>query len=289
MDQSTSNRYSELAHFLRNRRERVTPEQAGLPNFGRRRTPGLRRGEVAMLAGVSLEWYTYLEQARHINVSIDVLESLARVLQLDLAERKHMFFLAHRQPPPQIEQPQTPVSIELRRLIASMPLTPASIMDARMNIIATNKANRVFEEYKETYSERDRNFLWITFTSDFFRTLKAEHWEQHARTVTAQFRSNYARYADDSWWQQQVEELSAVSSEFKQMWEQHDVLDTLSMMKNLYHPIVGVLNFDHLSLQPLDAPDLHVNLHTPHNDGTIEKVQQLLQQIEQQDALLYKV
>ncbi|WP_411343137.1 helix-turn-helix transcriptional regulator [Paenibacillus sp. WLX1005] len=270
-------RYSELAHFLRSRRERLTPEQAGISGFGRRRTPGLRRTEVAMLAGVSLEWYTYLEQARPINVSIEVLESVARALQLNSAERKHMFLLAHRQSPPQQEKPQTRVSLELQRLIDSMEYTPASIMDTKMNIIARNQANFIFEENKLTPDEHDDNFLWITFTSDFFRTLKGEHWEQHAHMIMAQFRSNYAQYADDPWWKKQVEQLSMISSEFQRMWAKHDVVDAFNMMKEVYHPVVGVLNFDHLSVHPSQAPDLQINMHVPHNDGTVDKIKQLLQ------------
>ncbi|GGG77506.1 helix-turn-helix transcriptional regulator [Paenibacillus radicis (ex Gao et al. 2016)] len=279
MAKNEINRYSELAHFLRNRRERLTPKQAGLPEAGRRRTPGLRRGEVAMLAGVSLEWYTYLEQGRSIHVSAEVLEGLAVALQLDAAERKHMFLLAHRQPPPEQSRAQSEVSPVLQRFLDSQGLNPACAMDARMNIVAWNEAMYILNGDLSKVSEKQRNLLWGTFTSADFRKMKGSQWEEHARRTVAQFRADYARYGDDPWWGEQVLSLSELSEEFRTYWEQHDVLDYSHAHKIMQHPVVGELAFDYISFQPLDKSDLQISIHIPLDDGiTKNKIQKFLEE-----------
>ncbi|MFM9278563.1 helix-turn-helix transcriptional regulator [Paenibacillus jiagnxiensis] len=274
------NRYSELAQFLRNRRARISPKQLGLPE-GRRRTPGLRRAEVATLAGISLEWYTYLEQGREIHVSIEVLESLARVLQLDETERKHMFLLAHRQLPP--ERPRSlngQVSPVIQRHLDSLGTSPATVMDVRMNILAWNDAFRALKgDFVDLAgkSERERNFLWITFTSEYFRALKGDQWEAHAKRTIARFRAEYAKYVDDPWWAEQVGLLSEASPEFKEYWQSYDILDAYDAHKIMYHPEAGILKFDHLTLQPLESPELEISVHVPLPDGTAEKIQSLME------------
>ncbi|WP_339255614.1 helix-turn-helix transcriptional regulator [Paenibacillus sp. FSL R5-0713] len=280
MPELQPNRYSELAQFLRNRRARISPKQLGLPE-GRRRTPGLRRAEVATLAGISLEWYTYLEQGREIHVSIEVLESLARVLQLDKTERKHMFLLAHRQHPP--ERPRSldvQVSPVIQRHLDSLGTSPAAAMDVRMNILSWNDAFIALQGdfvNLEGNSERERNFLWITFTSEYFRTLKGDQWEAHARRTTARFRAEYAKYVDDPWWAEQVELLSEASPEFKEYWQSYEVLDAYDAHKIMYHPEAGILNFDHLTLQPLESPELEISVQVPLPDGTAGKIQALME------------
>jgi transcriptional regulator with XRE-family HTH domain len=279
MSKSELNRYSELAHFLRNRRDRMTPKQAGLPEVGRRRTPGLRRGEVATLAGVSLEWYTYLEQGRHIQVSTEVLESLAGALQLDAAERKHMFLLAHRQPPPEQSRIQSDVSPILQRFLESLGYSPGAVMDARMNIVAWNVAfSAVFGDL-DKISKVERNFLWGTFISTDFRKMKGDQWEEHARRTVAQFRARYAISIDDPWWNEQIEALSNISHEFKDYWDLHDVEDTSDVHKIIHHPLVGDLAFDYISFQPLDtAADLLIAIHVPIDDGvTADKIRMLVE------------
>ncbi|SFF33443.1 Helix-turn-helix domain-containing protein [Paenibacillus algorifonticola] len=269
-------RYRELAHFLRTRRERITPEQVGLPSGGRRRTPGLRRGEVAMLAEVGLDWYTYLEQGRHINVSRDVLERVADVLMLDATERKHLFFLAHKQLPLERRQDSPKVGPALQRFLDGLGDSPACVMDTKMNIVAWNSAYCALNGDYSVKSEQERNFVWLTFTSSQFRYLKGEQWEMHARRIVAQFHACYARYTDDPWWSKQYEALSKVSSEFREFWETHDVREAIDAHKALNCPNLGVLNFDHISFQSLENPNLTVSIHIPHQDGTIEKMRQLM-------------
>ncbi|NBD27162.1 helix-turn-helix transcriptional regulator [Paenibacillus glycinis] len=272
------NRTSELAHFLRNRRERITPAQAGLPEAGRRRTPGLRRGEVAMLAGVSLEWYTFLEQGRAIHVSAEVLESLAVALQMDDAERRHMFLLAHRQPPPEKPVPQSKVSPVLQRFLDELGLSPACAMDVRMTIVAWNAAMYVLSGDLSQCSERERNLLWITFASAEFRRMKGDQWEEHARRTVAQFRADYARHVDDPWWGELVAALSEASEEFRAYWARHDVMDYSQAHKIMLHPTVGELTFDYVAFQPLEAADLQIAIHIPRDDGvTKARIRQLME------------
>ncbi|MBD2870527.1 helix-turn-helix domain-containing protein [Paenibacillus sp. IB182493] len=276
MAKTERERNRELAHFLRNRRERMTPSQVGLPEAGRRRTPGLRRGEVAMLAGVSLEWYTYLEQGRPIHASAEVLESLAAALRMDAAERRHMFLLAHRQPPPEKPAPQSEVSPALQRLLDELGTSPACVMDARMNIVAWNAAMYVLQGDLKGMQERDRNLLWGTFMSADFRKRKGDEWEEHARRTVAQFRAEYARHVDDPWWSDHVQALSEASGEFRSYWERHDVLEYSNARKIFRHPLVGDLTFEYLSFRPLDRTDLRLSVHVPLDDETKAKILKVL-------------
>lgn len=275
-------RYEELSRFLRTRRERMTPEEAGLPESGRRRTPGLRRGEVALLADVGLDWYTYLEQGRHINVSAEVLDRIAEVLRLDESERRHLFYLARKQLPLIETKKPSKVTPALQRYLDSQNLSPANVMDARMNILAWNEAYCALNGDLAAMSERERNFVWMTFTSPRFRYIKGDQWELHARRIAANFHAGYARHVDDPWWSEQFEALSQASSEFREFWDAQEVLDAIDAPKALRCPNLGILNFDLVSFQYLDDSNLTVSVHVPHPDGTVEKMQRLLSDYQSQ-------
>ncbi|CAI6061570.1 helix-turn-helix transcriptional regulator [Cohnella sp. JJ-181] len=272
------NRYQELSHFLRSRRERLTPAQAGLPATGHRRTPGLRRGEVAALAGVSLEWYTFLEQGRHIHVSIELLENLSRALQLSPAERRHLFLLAHRQPPPEIQCDPPAISGMLKRFVKGLGTSPACLLDERLNIVLWNDSFKVVFGDPDSLSPEQRNYVWGTFMAPEFRALKGEQWRDHAKRVAAQFRAKCARYLDDPWWSELTERLLACSSEFREFWALHDVEEDATAHKILHHPAAGDLAFDYLSFQPQETTaDLLIAVHVPLGDGvTEEKIKELL-------------
>ena len=269
-------RHQELAEFLRNRRARLTPEQLGLPKGTRRRTPGLRREEVAALAGVSLEWYTWLEQGRDINVSVQLLESLVHALQLDETERTHLFLLALRQPPPVKTALPTTVNTSLQDFLNQLGTTPASIIDHRLNIVAWNKALEIAFDIAptaETASERDLNLIWRIFSYPN----KSKGWEKHASMLIALFRAGYARFIDDPWWSEQIAELSQVYPEFRELWARHDVLGALEGRKMLHHPVAGDLTLEYLLLNVADSPDLRFLIYTPTSD-TAEKIRQLMEQ-----------
>jgi len=272
------NRHHELATFLKNRRARVSPEQVGLPRGTRRRTPGLRRGEVAMLAGVSPEWYTWLEQGRDINVSGQLLESLAKVLQLDANEREHLFLLALRQSPPVEVYTAPTVSRTLQAFLDSLETSPACVVDARTNVIAWNAAyHAVFVGDFTTGNERERNLIWRIFTNPAARHVN-EQWKEIARVYVAHFRAGYGRFINDPWWAEQISELSRISPEFRELWARHDVLNLSEGRKAFHHPLVDKLEFDILWLQTADSRDLRLLIHTPRmGSGTLEKIAQLLE------------
>ncbi len=273
VNQLELDRHQELAEFLRNRRARLSPEQVGLSRGVRRRTPGLRREEVASLAGVSPEWYTWLEQGRDINVSVQLLESLARVLQLDDTERTYLFLLALRQPPPVETFSPPTISPTLQLFLDQLGTTPACAVDARLNSVARNQAHRAVFGIFDGQSERDRNIVWRVFT---YPGPKDAHWVEFARLCLAQFRAEYGRFVEDPWWAKQIAELSEVSPEFRELWARPDVLNVLEGRKSIHHPRVGELAFEFLWLQTVNSPDLRHFVYTPRSKKTADKIAQLL-------------
>jgi transcriptional regulator with XRE-family HTH domain len=273
INQLALDRHQELAEFLRSRRARLSPEQAGLLRGVRRRTPGLRREEVASLTGVSPEWYTWLEQGRDINVSVQLLESLARALQLDDNERTYLFVLALKQPPPVETFSPPTISPSLQLFLDQLGSTPACVVDARLNFVAQNQAHAVVFGIEERQSERDRNIIWRLFT---YPGTKDTHWEGIARLCLAQFRAEYGRFVGDPWWTKQIAELSEASPEFRDLWARPDVLNVLEGRKLIDHPRVGELSFEFLWLQVVNLPDLRLFVYTPRNKETADKITQLL-------------
>ncbi|MFD0695318.1 helix-turn-helix transcriptional regulator [Paenibacillus sp. GCM10027628] len=278
-------RYAELSRFLRTRRERITPKEVGLPNSGRRRTPGLRREEVAILANVGIDWYTYLEQGRHINVSAEVLERIASVLKLDGPERRHLFLLASKQLPLGEPKITSQVSLSLQSFLDSQSFSPAVVMDARLNIIAWNEAYCALFEDIASLSVEERNIVWMTFNSERFRYMKGDEWEVHARRIAAKFHADYARHADDPWWSEQFDALCQSSPEFRGYWDSQEILDATDAPKTLRCPNIGILNFDHVTFQYSENTNLSVCIHFPRRDGTLEKMQQLLNDNQHQHSV----
>ncbi|CAI6081833.1 hypothetical protein COHCIP112018_03442 [Cohnella sp. JJ-181] len=270
-------RQRELALFLKTRRERLGPEQVGLPRGGRRRTPGLRREEVAMLAGVSADWYTWLEQARDIQVSAQVLDGIAAALRLDAVERRHLYLLALRQLPADPQPTDGAVPRTLRLFLERQMPCPAIATDQRMDVVAWNRmAGLIYGDY-DAMSPRERNTVWRTFTSQAMRELLRDGWERHARHRLAQFRAGYARFAGDPWWMAMIEDLALESPEFGAWWPAHDVLDGPEGTKRNYHPEAGLLVFEQVSLIVSDAPHLTVTVNMPSAEGdTSAKLAQLL-------------
>lgn len=270
------NRAKQLGQFLQTRRARLTPEQAGLEPGGRRRTPGLRRSEVAYLAGVSVDWYTWLEQGREINVSAQVLESVSRALRLDDNERRHLYILATGYEPTAGREPQREVSPLLQSLLDRQGECPAFVSNSRWDIVGWNRAAcAVLGDYG-LMSDRERNSLWRLFTSDDTRAMFRDGWEKSARRRLAQFRANYGRFVGDPWWSGMIEELKAASPEFREWWPQHEVLDAPEGYKTIYHPEVGALNFDHLSFSVIDSTDLQLTVNLPLDQATADKLKKLL-------------
>jgi transcriptional regulator with XRE-family HTH domain len=274
--QQERSRIQELSDFLRTRRSRITPEQVGLSRNERRRTPGLRREEVAQLAGVSVDLYTWLEQGRSIGVSTQTLESLAQALRLDAHEREHLFFLAHQQPPPVRVPLDETVSATLQRFLDSLDLSPAFAVGPRWDVVAWNEAACVALYDFSQASMRERNIVWRMFTSASHRQLVVD-WDKNARRILAQFRTSYGQFPDDPWMKELIHDLQVCSPEFRLWWSDHEVLRGPEGKKMLNHPLVGYLAFEHLMFQICDEPDVKVIVYTPINeDETKAKMRQLL-------------
>jgi transcriptional regulator with XRE-family HTH domain len=207
-------RRQELSDFLRNRRARVAPSDVGLVATPRRRAPGLRREEVAQLAGISASWYAWLEQKRPIRVSHRTLDNLARVLQLNAAERIQLFQLAMRQPIIEDTSRREHVSAATQRMLDQLDSMPAFIRGRRQDVLAWNRAARAFFFDFEKVPLDERNLVWLFFTRPELRSLIGEDWRERAQDVLARFRLDYGRHAGDADFLELVARLSSVSPEF---------------------------------------------------------------------------
>ncbi|MUT64730.1 helix-turn-helix transcriptional regulator [Paenibacillus sp. NEAU-GSW1] len=277
MEQTKYDRHLELAQFLRSRRERLAPEHVGLPEGGRRRTPGLRREEVASLAGVSIDWYTRLEQGRDIQVSTQVLDSIARALRLSVNDRRHLFHLALKQEPLESQLPRPAVSPALQRFLDMQEAAPAFVVDPTITVIAWNKAASVIYGDYAAMSELERNSVWRTFMSPYMRELLGEGWEEHAKRQLARFRAGYGRFIGDPWWTERIEELTRTSPEFRQWWPDRDVLYSPEGKKLIYHPAAGNLAFENVSFQVSENPNLQIKVSTPLADyDTASKIRRMI-------------
>ena len=239
-------RRAELSEFLRTRRARLKPEDVGLPDFGRhRRVPGLRREELAQLAGVSVAYYTRLEQGNGRNVSAEVLDSIARALRLTDAEHAHLTHLAKpKHKKKQTARPQQ-VRAALQQLLDTMDGVPAYIVGRRAEVLAWNRmAAAVFGDWGELPAA-ERNWARMVFLRPEYHDLFVD-WEQKAIDVVCTLRMDAGCYPDDPRLSALVGELSVKSEEFRRLWATHDVKEKSHGVKHLRHPLVGelFLNFE---------------------------------------------
>jgi MmyB-like transcription regulator ligand binding domain/Helix-turn-helix domain len=230
---------------------------------------------VAQLAGVGITWYTWLEQGREIRVSAHFLESLARALRLDPAERDHLFTLAHHRPAPRVAPAAPPeVSPALRRMLESHP-HPIYLKTARWDVVAWNRAAALmFGDYARIPAER-RNAVLLVFTNPDYRRMMVE-WETDARRVLAKFRVDYGRAGDDPAFADLVAELDAESPEFRQWWKRQDVSGRSEGVKLLRHPTAGIIEFEHAAFTLEGAGDLRMVVYAPVPGESAERLERLL-------------
>ncbi|WP_405994857.1 helix-turn-helix transcriptional regulator [Streptomyces sp. NBC_00986] len=237
---------AEIREFLGTRRARVTPEQAGLPSYGgdRRRVTGLRREEVALLAGISSEYYTRLERGNATGVSESVIEGIAQALKLDEAERAHLVDLlrgAGTARPPRRRPAQQRVRPAVRRVLDSMTGTPAFVMSGRLDVLAANLLGRAL--FSPVYADPVRppnnaRFVFLDpHASEFFRD-----WDEVANDTVAMLRAEAGRDAYDRRLTDMIGELSTRSEEFRRRWAAHNVRIHTTGAKRLHHPVVGDLD-----------------------------------------------
>ncbi|MGW4803332.1 helix-turn-helix transcriptional regulator [Kitasatospora sp. NPDC004272] len=265
-------RRKELAAFLRSRRERRTPEAAGLPGSGRRRTPGLRREELAALAGVSASWYTWLEQGRRIRVSRQVLTGLSGALGLDQVERAHLFRLAEEVPPGAQPGAPTgeatgvttgPLSANYRLLLDQLDPNPAFMTGPRFDVLAWNRGQQALFDGFDRVAPADRNMLWLMFMSPELRSLH-EDWEQEAAHTVALFRSQAGDRLLRAEYAALVARLREASPEFRALWERHDLVGYTPRSRTFVHPRYGRLTLDYVKLHAADGePTLVAHLLPP--------------------------
>jgi hypothetical protein len=263
----------ELAHFLRSRRERITPEQVGLPPGRRRRTPGLRREEVAQLAAVGVTWYTWLEQARDIQISAQVADAIARALMLDRNERGHLFVLVGvTDPNPRADCPG--MSPQMLELLAKLEPLPAAVVNSRTDVIAHNRTYGRLVDDLDALPYEDRNIMWLVFTNPLWRESLPD-WPETSRLLVAKYRAAMAEHLSEPAWKGLVKRLQQTSPEFAALWDRHEILQPENQTKRFLNHHVGLLTFDfaHLWLGPRHGP--RITTYTPADAVTRERLDRL--------------
>ncbi|MCF8482911.1 MAG: helix-turn-helix transcriptional regulator [Rhodospirillum sp.] len=250
-----------VAAFIRDRRERTRPEDVGLPPGPRRRTPGLRREEVAQIAGVGVTWYTWFEQGRDIGVSAAFLERLCQAFRLTPLERAHLFTLAHDRPPPTRQTASDGIPEAARAVVMALP-TPAYLKTARWDVVAWNAAAQdLFPDFEKRDAD-ERNLIWLIFQSPAFRELMLD-WETDARRSLSKFRVDHARAKGDPGFQSLVDDLLAHAPDFRDWWASQDVLGIGHGVKFIRHPTLGPIEYDHVAFTVEGCPDLRLIIYIP--------------------------
>ena len=256
----TASARRELAEFLGSRRRQLSPAAVGLPAGGNRRTPGLRREEVALLAGVSHTWYTWLEQGRDIRPSRQVMDALARTLRLSTAEHDYLLRLSGHGGTPAVEAFHG-VPAHLQRLMDALGSSPAYAITSSWSIVGWNQAyERLYPGVAEL-AAADRNLLWVVFTDPAVRTLLGD-WAGDSRRFLTQFRAEVGPRLADPEVLDLVSRLQAASPAFREGWASHDVDRFSSTERRFEHPVVGTLVLEHHQVTPADAPGLQLVVYT---------------------------
>ena len=262
-----------LGAFLRDRRTRLDPVALGFS--GRRRTPGLRREEVAQRANISPTWYTWLEQGRGGAPSADVLNRLAGGLMLTDVEREHLFLLGLGRPPEVRYKAIEGVTPRLQRLLDAFEVSPALIKTATWDVVAWNRAAAAVLTDYGALPIGQRNILRLVFGTPRVRTAQ-EDWESVARFVVGAFRADAARAGATADIVQLVDELSRLSPEFEAFWRDNDVRVHGDGTKRLHHPILGLIEFEYSTFAVDGRPDLGMLVYNPVDQADAERIRALV-------------
>jgi transcriptional regulator with XRE-family HTH domain len=263
-----------LGAYLRDRRAKLDPSAFGLP-LQRRRTPGLRREEVAQRANMSATWYTWLEQGRGGAPSADVLDRIARAMMLTDVEREHLFLLGLGRPPEVRYRAPDGISPRLQRVLDTLEHSPAFVRTATWDIVAWNSAAAaVLTDYGKL-QEGQRNVLRMMFRNSRVRAAQSD-WQSVARYVVASFRADVARAGAARSVQSLVDELCATSPEFAAMWRANDVQGHRDGVKVLHHPVAGKLSLEFSGFAVDGRPDLTMVIYNPATPADADKIRALL-------------
>jgi transcriptional regulator with XRE-family HTH domain len=249
----------ELGDFLRKRRARLSPADVGLVADGRRRTAGLRREEVAVLANIGLSWYSWLEQGKDINVSNRVLDAISQALRFSESERVHLYYLAGVHPPQPGQDAGRPSDLtRLVQVTEGYSPNPASLLDRYWNVLSANGAAR----YVFGLADAQENFLLRYFTDSGMREIYPQE-ESLSRRIITQLRIRAAEFADDPIFGTLVDRLCAESHRFAELWELHEIIDITREPLLVRHPVLGDLFFEYAVLHLADHANHRLVLHTP--------------------------
>ena len=263
-----------LGSYLKDRRARLDPLLLGFEP-GRRRTPGLRREEVAQRAKVSPTWYTWLEQGRGGTPSAEALDRIAGALRLTPAEREHLFLLAQRRPPDPLYQPPEGITPRLQRVLDTLETSPAYVKTAAADLVAWNRAASVVMTDYGRLAPEDRNLLRLLFCDPAVRA-KMPNWERDARFAVASFRLDAARVGASGRVAQVIDGLRRDSAEFRAMWAGNDVSTYGEGTKHIVHPVAGPLAIEYSAFAVDGQPDLGLVVYTPATPADIGRVRALL-------------
>ncbi|MEB9410548.1 helix-turn-helix transcriptional regulator [Bacillus cereus] len=274
-------RLKALSAFLKAKRAQISPESIGLSAGNRRRTPGLRREEVAQLAGVSTTWYTWLEQGRDIKVSTLVLDCISKALQLNIDETDYLYDLAFETNSEITSQKkdQSKISPSLIRIIDELTYCPTIITDRHCHIVGWNPAAAyVFLDFEQIPNDQ-RNLIRLVFTRKELKAL-AVNWEHFVKGFLAIFRTYYGRYLDDEWYSQFIKEMSYSHSEFQGLWQESQVSKAPDMIIEFRHAKAGKMLFNLTSLQVQGDMDLRCSIYTPVGETDTEnKLKRLMKRV----------
>ncbi|MBW4085476.1 helix-turn-helix transcriptional regulator [Paenibacillus sp. S150] len=263
-----------LGEFLRSRRERLTPEEAGLISYGQRRTSGLRREEVAQLAHIGTSWYTSLEQGRSVNPSEDVLNNIAMALQLTEDERRHLHLLARPVQQETIEDQQLITGLE--QMIRALEPNPAFVLGRCWDLLFWNRAAEFVFRFPSfsSHMQSRPNYMRHFLTDDKLGAGKKD-WEAKSQIMIARFRADYGHFPNDPGFKALIEEFMQTSRLFRESWPLHDVQVVTDCHKRWYDPRTGEMEFEHVTLQPPTHPDLKIMIYTAGAD-TASRLQSLI-------------
>ena len=264
-----------LGIYLKDRRTKLDPAAFGF-SAERRRTPGLRREEVAQRANISPTWYTWLEQGRGGAPSADVLDRIARALMLTDVEREHLFLLGLGRPPEVRYHGNQGVTPRLQRVLDALDPSPALIRTATWDVIAWNRAATVMLTDYGSLPPKQRNVLRFIFLDPRVRAAQYD-WESVARFVVGAFRGDAARAGAAAEVEPLVEELCRLSPEFKALWRDNDVRSFGEGIKHIRHPILGLLAFEYSAFAVDGRPDLSMVVYNPSTPADVEKIRSLVE------------
>jgi transcriptional regulator with XRE-family HTH domain len=265
---------NQFGNYLKDRRGKLDPAAFGFP-LKRRRTPGLRREEVAQRANVSATWYTWLEQGRGGAPSADVLDRIARAMMLTDVEREHLFLLGSGRPPEVRYHAPDGITPRLQRVLDTLEYSPAFIRTATWDVIAWNRAAAAVLTDYSTLPDGQRNVLRMMFRDSRVRAAQS-NWQSVARYVVASFRADVARAGAARNVQSLVDELCATSSEFAAMWRDNDVQGHGDGVKVLHHPVAGPLSMEFSAFAVDGRPDLNMVIYNPATPPDADKIRALL-------------